>query len=169
MCIGLDYSEQGSQNGRGWMTIEAFLIRATTRLTNSGRFPVFSDHNVYGEIGYDAAVCALKYEPWIVEAYNASTGSPSSLQIVDKGSDGASLPSGKIRGDPIENTRYLNTTAKGKDSVFVSAQGSSIYLLMNDDGPGDYYPTPTVGPIATLCTGVFLTPTYSTGSFFHRW
>ena len=142
MCIGLDYDEQDSDD-QGWMAVETVLIRVNTRFARSGRFPVYSQKPNVGEVGFDAAVCALKYESWIVEAYNASTGSPSTLRIVEKGSGG--FPSGSIRGAPITNTRYLNGTGKGW--VFISAQGNSIYQIVNDDGPEEYYPSPTVGLI----------------------
>jgi len=120
-------------------------------------------------IGYDAAVCVQKYEPWIVEAYNTSVGPPTALRIVEKGYGGTSLlPSGDIRGPPVANTRNLNTT--GKNPAFFVAHDNSINQMVKDNGRDRFYvPSPTVSPTVLLHTTLFLTWTYLTGRFFHRW
>jgi len=169
--ISLDYAEQ-DQPDQEWMTIETVLLRINTRYTHSGRFPVYLNKSLPTgfdiRIGYDAAVCALKYEPWIVEAYNTSTGSPSALRIVGKGDGSTSLlPIGDIQGPPITNTRYLNKTGKGV--AYNSARGNGVYQIVKDDGLDSYYPSPIVGPIMPPCTTFLLTSIYSAGRFFHRW
>ena len=137
---------------QGWMTVETVLIRLNTSYTPSGRFPVYSNESVSDangvetRIGYDAAVCVQRYEPWILEAYNASVGSPSALRIVEKGYGGTSpLPSGNIRGVPIVGTRNLNTT--GKNPAFYVAHDNSINQMVKDNGRDQLYvPSPTVSP-----------------------
>ena len=135
-----------------WTTVETVLIRLNTSFTPSGRFPVYSNESVTDangvetRIGYDAAVCVEMHEPWIIEAYNTSVGSPTTLRIDEKGYRNTSLPSGKIQGDPIQNTRYLNTT--GKNLAFVVAHDNSINQMLKDNGRDFFYvPSPTVGPV----------------------
>ena len=138
---------------QGWVIVEVVLIRLNPALTPSGRFPVYSNLSIprLGStltIGSDAAVCLQKYEPWVIEAYNTSTGSTFALRIVENGG-GSTSPSGNIRGAPIANTRYLNTTGKG--NVFSIAYNLSTYQLLNANSrPNDlnsYVPTLTVGLI----------------------
>jgi len=165
------------------MTVETVFIHLNTSFTPSGRFPVYSNQTTsldqYGEnftkwfqIGHDAAVCVQKYEPWIIEAYNASTGSSFALLIVGRGNDGASLsPSGNIRGTRIANTRYLNAT--GKDTAFIKAyEKSTVRMgeasLNQSSSIVPVAPTPVVGPVVPLRTTFLLTLTYSTGYFLHR-
>ena len=161
VCVSLQYDEVTSMPDQEWMTIETVLVRINaSRYTRYGRFPVKLNETLPSgfevTIGYDAAVCALKYEPWIIEAYNTSTGPPSILRIVEKGSGSTSLsPSGKIQGDPIANTRYLNKTGKG--TVFNSARGNSVYQIVKDDGLDSYYPSPPVGLIGPPRTKLLLT------------
>jgi len=107
-----------SDGNRGWTSIEAVIVRFNTSFTPSGHCPVRANktalNGLVTNLGYDAAVCAQKYEPWIIEAYNTSTGSVSALRIVGGGDGSVSIsPSGSIEGGaPIVNTRYLNTTGK---------------------------------------------------------
>ena len=150
----------GAIGDRGWMTVETVLIRLNTSYTPSGRFPVYSNESVADangketRIGYDAAVCVQSYEPWIIEAYNASIGTPSALRIVDKGYNGtSSSPSGEIRGAPIVNTRNLNTT--GKDHAFYVAHDSSVGQMVKDNGRDfSYVPSPIVSPVVHFAPNV---------------
>ena len=152
------FVESDQTNYTGWTTVEAVLIRLNTSFTPSGRFPVYSNGSLPDidgaetRIGYDAAVCVHKYEPWIIETYNTSIVSPSVMRIVEKGYGGTS--SGIIRGAPIANTRYLNTTAK--DVAFWVAYSNSLNRIVKDnDRGGDYVPTPTVGPFVLSRTTIF--------------
>lgn len=144
-----DRSRHGYQ---GWTTIETVLIRFDTDYTPSGNFPVYFDRSIGSgqwayttTMGYDAAVCVKRYESWIIETYNATTGFPSALRVVGKGNDSVPLlPSGNIRGAPITDTRYLNV--KGKVEVFGLAFENSINQMVKDtSGGADYSPTPIVG------------------------
>ena len=144
---------EDSTGDQGWVTVEMILIRLNTSFTPSGRFQVYSNESVPDangrgtRIGYDAAVCVQMYEPWIIETYNTSVGSPSALRIVEKGSGNTSpLPSGNIRGAPIANTRNLNATGKGP--AFYVAHDYSINQVVRDGlRDGFYTPSLTVGPV----------------------
>lgn len=144
--------DTGAISDQAWTTVETVIIRLNTSFTPSGRFPVYSVRDANGvqtRIGYDAAVCVERYEPWIIEAYNTSFGSPATLRIFEKGYGNASLASGKIRGDPIPSTRYLNTT--GKDPAFFVAHSNSVNQMVKDNGRDfPYVPSPTVGPVVPL-------------------
>ena len=151
--------DTGSIGDQGWTTVETVLIRLNTSFTPSGRFPVYYNESlidgVETRIGYDAAVCVEKYEPWIIEAYNTSIGSPTALRIVERGDGSTSLlPSGDIRGPPIANTRYLNTT--GKIPAFYVAHDNSINQMVKDNGRDHFYvPSPTVGLVIPSHTTFF--------------
>lgn len=165
--------DTGLISDQGWTTVETVLIRLNTSFTPSGRFPVYSNESlpdangVETRIGYDAAVCVQKYEPWIIEAYNTSIGSPTALRIVEKGYGSASLlPSGNIQGPPINDTRYLNTT--GKNPAFFVAHDNSINQMVKDNGRDRFYvPSPTVGIVIPSHTTFSLISTCVTGRFFH--
>jgi hypothetical protein len=149
----LTVQDTGAIRDQVWLTVETVLIRLNTSYTPLGRFPVYlneSDANgVETRIGFDAAVCVEMYEPWIIEAYNVSIGSPTTLRIVGKGYGDTSLPSGKLQGGPIPNTRYLNTT--GKFHAFAVAHDNSVNQMLKDNGRDfPYVPSPTVGPVVPL-------------------
>ena len=159
---------------QGWTTVETILLRFQADFAPSGSFPVTAKLLVrtFGlaprKMGYDAAVCVQKYEPWVVETYNTSIVAPSTFRIVEKGNgSNSSSPSGKIRGAPIANTGYLNAT--GKESAFTVAHGNSINQMVKDSS-GDllYVPSLTVGPVVP-CTTFLLTLTDSLGRFLHQW
>jgi len=178
-CTAVRWSEDGKGTsldyneaiGNEWMTIETVLLRINTRyVTSAGHFPVHGTGldplGFHVPLGYDAAVCVLRYEPWIIEAYNTSAGSPSALRIVGKGDGSPPLsPSGDIQGPPIENTRYLNITGKG--NAYGLARGSGMYQIVRDEGMDYYYPSPIVGPIASPPTTFLLISIHSVGRFFH--
>ena len=132
----------------GWTTIETVLLRFSSDYAPSGRFPVYVNSSLDGRwMGYDAAVCVRKYEPWIIETYNASIAPPTALRIIGKGNDSTPLvPSGNIQGDSITNARYLNTT--GKYNAFAISHRNSIEAMTKDNSlDGDYRPYLTVGPV----------------------
>lgn len=142
-----------------WTTAEIVLIRSYLAYVPHGRFPVWTNVSMapspYGRLGHDVAVCVQKYEPWIIEAYNTSTGTPSILRIVEKGNGSTSLsPSGNIRGDPVANIGYLNTT--GKDPAFPLAHGNTIGQIVRDNnGEETYRPTRAVGCVVPPCAPFF--------------
>lgn len=144
---------------QGWVTIEVALVRLNTTFAPSGSFPVYSNppvpdlRGVETRIGYDVVVCVQKYEPWIVEAYNTSTGSPL-LRIVGKDSSTSLSPNGNIQGAAIDGTRHLNTT--GKNPAFFVAHDDGVGQMTKENLRDLFYgPSPTVGPVATSSTPFF--------------
>ena len=128
----------------GWTIIDTILVRFGVSDVPSGHFPV-STNKLY-LMGCDAAVCVQKYEPWIIEASNKSTVSPSVLRIVGRGDSSTALPpSGTIRGAPLANVRYLNAT--GKVLPFLIGHENGVGQMMSDNGRGfqSYFPFPAVG------------------------
>ena len=138
-----------------WTTVETVLIRVDLTTVNpeiTSRFPVNSDKSPW--LGYDAAVCVLKYEPWIIETYNTSITSPSALRIVGKGNGSIPMwPDGSIQGDPIADTaRYLSKART--ETAFWVANGMAIKRmwrgrewLTGSNLDKDYVPSATVGPV----------------------
>ena len=160
--VSIDSTEVSSSHmDYEWTTVETVLIRYRADFVTNGTFPVHSINTWGWEIGYDAAVCVQKYEPWIIEAYNASFASPSILRIVEKENSGTSSPSGKIQGIPIASTRHLNTSIKHR--AFDIAHGNGIHQMMkvNYRDTQYYLPSPTVSPAVPPCAAFLLTPTYS--------
>ena len=160
-------TDSGLNMDYGWTSVETVIIRYDAMFTTNSAFPVHSNDTEWGdgEIGFDAAVCVQKYEPWIVEVYNAPFASPSILQIIEKGNGSTSLPpSGDLRGTLIEGTRYLN--ASGKSPTFNLAHTNGVRQMMKVDYGEDYIPNPIVGPVASPHTSCLLTSIYSTGHFF---
>ena len=163
------------------MTVETLFIHINTSFAPSGHFPLYSNEWLLVgdnstevmssfQIGHDAAVCVQMYEPWIVEAYNTSTGSSFALGIIERGN--GSTPSGKIQGTQIPNTRNLNTT--GKNIAFSKAHYKSVTRMAEanyDQGTDTFdfgVPSPIVNPVLPLRTIFLLTSTDSTGRFFHQ-
>ena len=172
-----DSGDSVSPNSQGfrdreWMTIDTVLIRLDTTDMNSAHFPVYLNKTLpttsvaWGVIGYDAAVCVRRYEPWIVETYNTSIASPSTLRIIGKGNASTPLlPSGKIQGAPNANTRYPNTT--GKDAVLTTARYNAVEQMQKDIDKGFYGLSSTLGPVTPSWKLFHLTSTYySAGTFF---
>jgi len=153
-----DVHPSGTQ---GWTTVETVVIRLDTGSAPSGRFPVSLNQTlpnsdwIWSVVGYDAAVCVQKYEPWIIETYNTSIGSPPyAFGIVKNENSGTSLS--RIRGPSIVgSTRYLNIT--GKDPAFNRARSIALYRMWNlvNYLGSDFIPSPTVSPIVLLRTAFF--------------
>ena len=158
------YFSQDQAGNRGWTTVETVIIRLNNCCVPSSHFPVYSNKSAFVSdwfevtVGYDAAVCVQKYEPWIVETYNTSIVPPATFRIVEKGNgSNSSSPSGHIQGTPIANFGYLNAT--GKEFAFAGARANSIFPILESDDHMDiqYNPSLTVGPVVPLCTTVLLT------------
>ena len=103
--------------------MENILVRLNTSYAPNGTFAIKGDQSVPDEdghptfIGYDAAVCLELYEPWVLEVYNSSVSFPSSMRIVDNGTEIKDMNTEKIKekrsGKPVSNPlvkRELNST-----------------------------------------------------------
>lgn len=128
----LDTAEDPSQ---GWTTIETTLVRLNSSYTPSGKFPVYGSsvpdiNGLETRIGYDVAVCMERYEPWIVETYNSSIGSPTTLGIVERGGNLAQAVDGtqKMKGEPVSDSQTLGSA--DKQSAFFVAHDNSINQMV---------------------------------------
>jgi len=175
-AISLRSMQISSVDNEGWTIVETVLIRIRPVSKDPGIVSHFPVHSVKSDpfgrytVGYDAAVCVLGYEPWIIETYNTSITSPSILRIVGKGNGSTPIwPNGNIQGDPIANTRYLNRTGKG--TAFWKANDIAVKQLWRSrESLGrDYLPSATVGPVVPPHATFLLTSPYPIGSFFYRW
>ena len=113
---------RSGQDGKGFITVENILVRLNTSYAPNGAFGLegSSIPDVNGTatfIGYDAAVCLELYEPWVLEVYNSSIGSPSSTRIVDKAAEIKDMNTKRLKekrlGKPVSNPlvkRVLNST-----------------------------------------------------------
>jgi len=102
--------------------MENILVRLNTSFAPNGTFGIKGDSVPDKDgfatfIGYDAAVCLELYEPWVLEVYNSSVGFPSSMRIVDNGTEIKDMNTEKIKekrlGKPVSNPlvkRALNST-----------------------------------------------------------
>lgn len=125
----LDSTNDPSQ---GWTTVETTLVRLNTSHTPSGIFPVYGPptpdiNGIETRIGYDVAVCVERYEPWVVETYNSSVGSPTALGIVNFG---GIIPYGtqKMQGKPVMDSRALNSSYK--NPAFYVAHDNSVNQMV---------------------------------------
>ncbi|KAL0961471.1 hypothetical protein HGRIS_006415 [Hohenbuehelia grisea] len=139
------------EDGRGFVTVEAVLVRLNTSYTPSGKFPVFSDQVMRdasgkeSRIGFDGAVCLEVYEPWVVETYNTTFGAPTSMRIVSKDNEVRDNVPREFRiGKGIDGARrQLNST--GMLAVYDVAHGNSVNQIIKDNGrDADYVPSPTI-------------------------
>ncbi|KAJ7667582.1 hypothetical protein DFH06DRAFT_983175, partial [Mycena polygramma] len=143
-------------DGKGFVSIETLLVRLNTTYTPSGTFLTHSDvavpdgsgQNTF--IGLDAAVCLELYEPWVLETYNTSFGSPTTIRIVDKGDTVVDVNTtqfeevnvGPRLTDPALK-RQLNST--NLFNVYDVAHTNSANQILKDNGRDAFYvPSPTL-------------------------
>ena len=141
------------------------LIRINQTLTPQGSFPILgplitSEGDPDGSrIGYDVAVCIEIYEPWIVEAFNSSSGVlPVTTRIIGRGNEmvdesidsmGSGVPGAKRRSRYVGVERVLSS--EGKGDVFAVAHDNSVNQMVKDNGrDNDYVPSPTVRLAVTV-------------------
>ncbi|KAF7433505.1 hypothetical protein PC9H_005461 [Pleurotus ostreatus] len=139
-------------DGTGFVTLEAVLVRLNTSYTPEGKFLYYSQGpgipdatGAETKIGFDGAMCLELYEPWVVETYNSTYGSPSSMKIVSKTNQVIDNMDKETRkGDKIKNmVRQLNSTRMG--SIYEVAHGNSVNQIIKDNGRDSFYvPSPTV-------------------------
>lgn len=155
--LGHDFTsliyDGGSNGDKGWTVIEVALVRLNKYYASMGGFPVYANDSLPDEtgkipvIGYDTVICVQKYDPWVVEAYNASIGPPSILRIV-----------GKVYNESYSGeTPNLNTTDK-EDAFFLAHENSINQLLKENARIRRYMPSPAVGPAVTSRTPFFILP-----------
>ncbi|KDQ11376.1 hypothetical protein BOTBODRAFT_459445 [Botryobasidium botryosum FD-172 SS1] len=123
--------------GQGWMLVDVHLVRINTAIPRNGSFPVTASVNG-SLIGYDAAVCLEVVEPWILQAYNITGGSPYTTEFFG-------------RGDNVDVGAVNQAQRTGPSSVLDSSSISSVYQAaayfarrdMTAESTGFFYaPTP---------------------------
>jgi len=120
--------------GEGWTTVETVLVRMNTSYSPVSRFPIYGPQTIVQadgqdtRIGYDVAVCVERYEPWVVETYNSSIGSPTALRIVSRGGMALSQGTERMKGAPVDGTMSL--VSKGKNPAFFVAHDNSINQMV---------------------------------------
>lgn len=152
-------------DGSGWYEIELHLARLNVAYAPNASFPFLGpplegiDDPVGSRIGYDAAVCIEVYEPWIVEAYNSSSGMlPFTTRIIGRGDEmkdenvdsmGSGAPNAKRKKVYPGIDRSL--TSDGKGNLFGIAHDNSVNQMVKDNGRDrSYVPSPTVCSLTAL-------------------
>lgn len=151
-------------SGKGWLEMEAVLIRLNTAFAPNGTFALTVD-GPDGKIGYvcfvppctlvsdplltmkryDMAVCVEVAEPWILDVFNTTAGSPKTVQgNLHKGNTPQGWATGATpltAGHGVSN--ILNST--GKAAAWIAAHDNSRNVLIKDNGrDARYVPSPTV-------------------------
>ncbi|KDQ10052.1 hypothetical protein BOTBODRAFT_36497 [Botryobasidium botryosum FD-172 SS1] len=131
-------------DGSGWLQLETVMVRVNPSLAPHGVFPAYFNNGTY-RIGYDVAVCAEIVEPYVVEAYNGTCGSPQSLGIMYKANTvlGQESSRTKVQEQAVRNLgSALNST--GKENAWIAAHDNSRNVLLKDNGRDqEYVPSPT--------------------------
>jgi hypothetical protein len=118
-------------------------------------------------VGYDGAVCLQLFEPWVVETYNPTTGTPVAKKILGPGNDARSLNNNgsheKQLGVSVQSTETetrLNSTNLYDVYVFPCrikyscltapcsyeiAHNNGINVMLKDNGRDNFYvPSQTI-------------------------
>jgi hypothetical protein len=125
------------------------LIRLNTTFAPQGSFPILGEpildqNGTATYIGYDAAVCIEVFDPWIVEVYNGTAGSPTTLGIVEEKNIVENFNTGntkeKREGPEISDPNVRRElTSKRIQSVYVIAHQNSVNTMLKDNGRDSYY------------------------------
>ena len=101
-------------------------------------------------VGYDAVVCVEVYEPWVVEAYNASGITPSLTRVVGRGNDipdenhspSAGTRRRELLASGLNVSRAINSTGK-----FTPFDGVSSLMTMLDCSLTRVFQSPMITPL----------------------
>lgn len=151
-------------SGKGWLEMETVLIRLNTTFAPNGTFGVVME-GPEGRIGYvhfvplcasvpnllltmdryDVVVCVESVEPWILDVFNTTAGSPKTVQgNLHQGNTPQGWATGATplnAGEGVSN--ILNST--GKVAAWIAAHDNSRNVLIKDNGrDARYVPSPTV-------------------------
>ncbi|KAF9448401.1 hypothetical protein P691DRAFT_669523 [Macrolepiota fuliginosa MF-IS2] len=144
----------------GFVSLEIVLIRLNTTFAAQGSFPIRGDPipDINGTatfVGYDAAVCIEVFEPWVVEVYNSTVGTPTTLRIVEKGNAVGDFSTGGVgekrmgkqlvtndNGTDVDGVRKTLLSKRIQD-VYVAAHQNSVNQIIKDNGRDSFYvPSP---------------------------
>ncbi|CAG7848432.1 SubName: Full=Uncharacterized protein {ECO:0000313/EMBL:CCA71241.1} [Serendipita indica DSM 11827] len=133
---------ENGNKGWGWLELEVIMIRLNTTYTPGGSFGTYSTDK---SIGYDAAVCVEAIEPYVVDAYNSTSGRAGSIRIVGKGDVlRGGLNNGERSGHTLDGfDAVLNSTKKFEP--FAAGHENSRGQIIKDNGRDFWWvPNPTV-------------------------
>ncbi|KAF9448455.1 hypothetical protein P691DRAFT_775370 [Macrolepiota fuliginosa MF-IS2] len=158
----------------GFVSLEVVLIRlnSTYAAQGPGSFPVRGDSipDINGTttfIGYDAAVCIEVFEPWIVEVYNSTVGTPTTLRIVEKGNAVGDFKAGGVKEKRMGNQLITNDNGTDVDGVrktllskriqevYVAAHQNSVNQIIKDNGRDSFYVPSTIAISYTTGQGPY--------------
>ncbi|QRV98444.1 exonuclease domain protein [Ceratobasidium sp. AG-Ba] len=133
-------------DGNGWLQIEIVLVRLNQAYAPNSSFSVHSlaDVDYPSPIGYDVAVCVEEFKPYVLDAYNNTAGSPTTLRLLHRGLDFDQLintPQNTTMQDGVQR----GIDSKGKFVAFASAHDNSRNVMIKDNGRDfRYVPNPTL-------------------------
>ncbi|KAG8724011.1 hypothetical protein FRC09_000819 [Ceratobasidium sp. 395] len=133
-------------DGNGWLQIEIVLVRLNQAYAPNSTFGVHAQADVDypSPVGYDVAVCVEEFKPYVLDAYNNTAGSPTTLDLLHKGLDfdeAVNTPQATTIQDGVQ--WGINST--GKFAAFASAHDNSRNVMLKDNGRDFYYvPNPTL-------------------------
>jgi len=119
------------------MLVDVHLARINTAFPTNGSFPVTASVNG-SQIGYDAAVCLEVVEPWILQAYNITGGSPYTTEFFGRGDN--------VDVGAVNQALYADPSSVLDSSNISSAYQAASYFARRDmtgESTGFLYaPTP---------------------------
>lgn len=129
------------KKGKGWVVFDMVMMRLNMTLTPSGSFGV---HSADQTIGYDSAFCVEVIEPYVVDAYNSTTGHAQTFNVVGRGDlSTLNYDYGKRVGGKLEG---LNNTLSsiGRFGPYAVGHDSSRNQIIKDNGRDfQWVPSPT--------------------------
>ncbi|KAF9448060.1 hypothetical protein P691DRAFT_730398 [Macrolepiota fuliginosa MF-IS2] len=156
----------------GFVSLEVILIRLNSTFAAQGSFPIRGDpipdaNGTATYIGYDAAVCVEVFEPWIVEVYNSTVGTPTTPRIVEKGNAVGDFKAGGVKEKRMGNQLMTNDNGTDVDGVrktllskriqdvYVVAHQNSVNQILKDNGRDSYYVPSTIAISYTTGQGAY--------------
>ncbi|QRV98443.1 exonuclease [Ceratobasidium sp. AG-Ba] len=132
-------------DGNGWLQIEILLVRLNQAYAPNGSFSVYAqgDPHFPSPLGYDAAVCIEEFRPYMLNVYNNTAGSPTTLGLLHRGLD-FDNPVDNVQSKTIQNGLQWGINSTGKFDAFASAHENSRDIMRRDNGRDFWYvPNPT--------------------------
>ncbi|KAF8599925.1 hypothetical protein BDV93DRAFT_525763 [Ceratobasidium sp. AG-I] len=135
------------KDGAGWLQLEIVLVRLNQAYAPNSSFGVFAyPDEAYksSPVGYDVAICIEEYKPYIVDAYNNSAGSPSTIGLLHRGLDfdqAINVP----QPTWIRDGAQWGINSTGKFAAFAAAHANARNTIVKDNGRDfAYVPNPTL-------------------------
>ncbi|KAG9079791.1 hypothetical protein FRC06_007464, partial [Ceratobasidium sp. 370] len=133
-------------DGTGWLQIEIVLVRLNRGYAPNSTFSVQVQGTADSPnpIGYDVAVCVEEFKPYMLDSYNNTAGSPTTLGLLHRGLDFdhfVNIP----QVTTIQDGAQWGINSTGKFAAFASAHDNSRNVMIKDNGRDFWYvPNPTL-------------------------